>query len=165
MCHGKNNKCNPYELFKLNKMNSTLNVFEDIIKDFPDQISAIKEKELNIKPSPERWSKKEILGHLIDSAIINYQRFVRAQFEENPHVFYTQDDYCKAANYQNVETQQLINLWTAMNQQLLFLFGSIIERKLTHRKANDHTLDFLMKDYVAHLNHHKAQILTMKTKV
>jgi hypothetical protein len=32
-----------------------------------------------LKPAPDRWSKKEILGHLIDSAANNHQRFVRAQ--------------------------------------------------------------------------------------
>jgi hypothetical protein len=56
----------------------------------PQQIKAIDEVEFSRKVSPDKWSKKEILGHLIDSATNNHQRFVRAQFE-TPQIYYEQD--------------------------------------------------------------------------
>ncbi|MGE8293353.1 MAG: hypothetical protein ACN6ON_16795, partial [Sphingobacterium sp.] len=63
-------------------------------------------------------------------------------------------------NYQQSETKQLLDLWLALNKQLLFLFKTLITKSLTMRKCNDLTLAFLMEDYVAHLNHHRQQILS-----
>lgn len=140
-------------------MNNILDEFENIIKDFPNRVESLKEADLNSKPAPGKWGKKEILGHLIDSAMTNYQRFVRAQFEDNPQIVYSQDDYCKAADYQNAEVQQLIVLWKAINTQLLFLFRSVIKKELAGRKCNNLTLGFLISDYIMHLSHHQEQIL------
>ncbi|WP_219223038.1 DinB family protein [Pedobacter antarcticus] len=140
-------------------MNNPLDELENIINNFPDQIQNLSEEDLNYKPSPAKWSKKEIIGHLIDSALINYQRFIRAQSEENPQIFYAQNDYCECADYQNSAIPQLINLWSAINNQLLFLMKSVTQKNLTTRKCNDLTLDFLIQDYVSHFNHHKHQIM------
>ncbi|WP_454880073.1 DinB family protein [Sphingobacterium detergens] len=134
--------------------------FEVLIATFPTELSAIDTIAFSAKPVPEKWSKKEILGHLIDSAMTNYLRFIRAQSEENPQIFYTQDDFCENANYQQSETKQLLDLWLAFNKQLLFLFKTLITKSLTMLKCNDLTLAFLMEDYVAHLNHHRQQILS-----
>ncbi|WP_316780875.1 DinB family protein [Pedobacter antarcticus] len=123
-------------------MNNPLDELENIINNFPDQIQNLSEEDLNYKPSPAKWSKKEIIGHLIDSALINYQRFIRAQSEENPQIFYAQNDYCECADYQNSAIPQLINLWSAINNQLLFLMKSVTQKNLTTRKCNDLTSIF-----------------------
>lgn len=54
----------------------------------PGIISTIAETEFCFKPLPEKWSKKQILGHLIDSAANNHQRFIRIQYEQEPVIFY-----------------------------------------------------------------------------
>lgn len=141
-------------------MNINLDEFENIIRNFPNQINNLNEKDLNYKPNPAKWSKKEIIGHLIDSALVNYQRFIRAQFEENPQIFYPQNEYCAYADYQNAETSQLIDLWSSLNKQLLFLMKSITEKNLIYKKCNNLTLEFLMEDYISHFNHHNNQIMT-----
>lgn len=59
-----------------------------IIHEAPKLLMGIGEEKMLLKPSIDKWSKKEILGHLIDSATNNHQRFVRAQFEMNPEIVY-----------------------------------------------------------------------------
>ena len=61
-------------------MTETIARFEDILHTLPQRLIEIPEAAATYKPDPDRWSKKEILGHLIDSASNNHQRFVRAQF-------------------------------------------------------------------------------------
>jgi len=140
-------------------MNMILEEFEHIIHAFPKQIMEIREEDFDVKLNHRKWSKKEIFGHLIDSAFVNYSRFIRAQSEENPKIYYDQVEYCKCGGYQNAERLQLCDLWGSLNMQLLFLFKQIINKNLAQRTCNDHSLEFLMNDYVEHLKHHRKQIL------
>lgn len=140
-------------------MQDAIAEFEIIIRDFSKQILEIDSNIFSLKLE-NKWSKKEILGHLIDSAIINYLRFIEAQFKDNPQIFYQQNEYCQSADYAYADTKQLCNLWDALNQQLLFLFKiMIVDKKVMEKCCNDHNLAFLMQDYVSHLKHHKRQIL------
>ena len=72
---------------------------------------------VSIKVQGGSWTKKEILGHLIDSAAINHQRFVRAQFTDDL-VFdgYVQDDWVKVQDYQNRDWRELVELWHGYNR-------------------------------------------------
>lgn len=140
-------------------MQHTIEEFKRLIEQFPKAILALSPEVLQEKPALEKWSKKEIVGHLIDSATINYLRLIKAQFQDNPQLFYEQEDYCQSANYQETPNAQLIQLWETLNRQLLFLFETVLQRQQEHKKCNDHTLAYLMQDYVAHFKHHQAQIL------
>lgn len=140
-------------------MKNTIAEFQKIIIEFPQNLLKIQDDTFSFKPNSNKWSKKEILGHLIDSAFVNYLRFVKAQFQENPQIYYEQDEYCKFAYYNNSNQQQLIDLWTANNKQLLFLFEQILANNQLKRECNNETLEFLIQDYVNHLVHHKNQIL------
>jgi hypothetical protein len=55
-------------------------------------LNAIEEPAFSLKQSPARWSQKEIIGHLIDSATNNHHRFVRGQFEDSPVIAYDQNN-------------------------------------------------------------------------
>lgn len=68
-----------------------INRLNFIIDKVPNILSEISEENMSVKPLPTKWSKKEIIGHLIDSATNNHQRFVRGQFEYNPEILYDQD--------------------------------------------------------------------------
>ena len=83
-------------------------------------ISGCSEETLRHKPSAEKWSKKEILGHLTDSAINNLQRFTEVQFSEKPYQVrrYHQDELVKANDYQNADTRQLLDFWIAINNRI-----------------------------------------------
>lgn len=133
-----------------------------IIDKVPQILREISEDEISIKPSPNKWSKKEVLGHLVDSATNNHQRFIRGQFELTPEIRYDQNKWIEFSFYQEIESKQIINFWTVYNQQLVELIKRIPSDNLTKQirvGENLVTLEFLIVDYVAHLEHHLKQII------
>jgi hypothetical protein len=120
------------------------------------------------------WSPKQTLGHLIDSAVNNHPRFVRAQFHDHL-VFsgYEQDNWVNSQRYQEESWAEVIQLWRAYNLHLLHVASVIPEDVLT-RARSPHTLDqiafkpvqkytpatleYVIRDYVDHLRHHLDQI-------
>ena len=90
-----------------------------LIKKAPALFSEISEYDMMLKSSPEKWSIKQIIGHLIDSATNNHQRFVRGQFEDHPEIQYDQNMWNEFNFYQEIETKHLIDFWTIYNKQLL----------------------------------------------
>lgn len=148
---------------KINSMiEIAINRLEFIIYNVPQILLKVGEKEMSEKFSIKKWSKKEILGHLIDSATINHHRFVRGQFEYNPEISYDQNKWNEYSFYQEIETQQLIKLWTIYNAQLLEIIKRIPNKNLNNQiKIGDDllTLECIANDYVAHLEHHLKQII------
>lgn len=120
--------------------------------------------ELSRKTSPERWSKKEVLGHLIDSGIYNLQRFTEIQFEPKPYQIqnYRQDELVRVNNYQEASIEELTAFWKAVNSRIQQVILLQTDLTLTYPivLGNGETvdLDFLIRDYVAHLEHHLNQI-------
>lgn len=125
----------------------------------------LSEIELTQPLAPGRWSRKEILGHLIDSAANNYRRFVLAQFGPWPYVIqpYDQDQWVQCGSYLNVPGTELFTLWNACNKQLKRLIATIpaaaLARECQTPYGTSVTLEWLIKDYVLHLEHHVQQIL------
>lgn len=133
-----------------------------LVEIIPPLLLSIDEKNFSYKPSAEKWSKKEIIGHLIDSAANNHQRFVRGQFQNTPTITYDQNNWNKCSYHQEIDGKQIINFWTVYNKQLLEIIKRIPQEKLenTVQTENLHSLEFLIKDYVAHLEHHLRQIVS-----
>jgi hypothetical protein len=146
-------------------MNETTNKLEQLLKRGLEFISQSSESEMNRKMSVEKWSKKEILGHLIDSGINNLQRFTEIQFENKPYRIrkYNQDELIKANDYQNSETKEIVEFWISINNRILNLIKKQTEKTLNYKieleKDNLSDLRFLIKDYVEHLEHHLKQIM------
>ena len=116
------------------------------------------------KTAPGVWSKKELLGHLIDSASNNHQRFVRLQLADVLQLpKYEQEGWVRVQGYQTADWTSLIALWRAYNLHLARLIRDVAPDALAHtcRVGDDDpvTLQFLMEDYVAHLEHHLLQLL------
>ncbi len=116
------------------------------------------------KPAPEKWSKKEILGHLIDSAANNHQRFVRAQLQaELRFPGYEQVGWVRVQDYRGVSWSGLINLWLNYNLHLAHVAGKVTPERLRTRlwigEGEETTLGFLIEDYLRHVKHHLEQIL------
>jgi hypothetical protein len=108
------------------------------------------------------WSPKQVIGHLIDSAANNHQRFVRAQ--EGPSYTgpgYTQDHWVAVQGYQDSSREDLIELWRAYNRHLARVIERIPDAKrdtaCTIGSDAPMTLAFVASDYVRHLRHHLAQ--------
>jgi hypothetical protein len=138
---------------------SRLNV---IIDKVPSLLAQISEEKMSIKPSSVKWSKKEIIGHLIDSATNNHQRFVRGQFEAIPEIQYDQNKWNAFGFYQDIDSAQIINFWKFYNIQLLEIIKRIPSNHLNNqiRIGGDLlALEFLIVDYVDHLEHHLRQIV------
>ena len=126
------------------------------------------------RPSTGKWSPREIVGHLIDSASNNPQRFVRAQFQDDlGFPGYAQDDWVTAQRYQEAPFGDLVALWAAYNRHLARVMVAAPKdaRTKPRRVHNLHqlawnpvpqhapaTLDYFMRDYVGHLEHHLKQI-------
>ena len=144
-------------------INEAINKLNAIVAEYPEQFQGIAEDKFSFKPSPEKWSKKEILGHLIDSATNNHQRFIRAQFEDKPEIYYDQDMWVQYNYYNDMPLNQLIHFWTAYNLQLIEVMKRIPGKNLVleckMRDGSYLTLDFLVNDYVVHLQHHLNQIV------
>jgi hypothetical protein len=88
-----------------------LNRLQHLITNIPAKLLAIPEEEFSRKPAPGKWSKKEIIGHLIDSATNNHHRFIRAQFEDVPTITYQQNDWNAASRYNDMEGRHVISFW------------------------------------------------------
>lgn len=127
-----------------------------------------------VRQAPGKWSPREVVGHLIDSASNNHQRFVRAVFQDDL-VFtgYAQDDWVAVQRYQEAPWPDLVTLWASFNRHLARVMTAVPEdvRMKSHTRhtldrvafrrvaPNDAvTLDFFMADYVLHLHHHLRQI-------
>ena len=120
---------------------------------------------LEYKPSENKWSKKEILGHLIDSGINNLQRFTEIQFAPKPYTVrdYNQDQLVKANDYQNSVLSDILELWLGLNMQILKVIDlqtdETLKFKILLSNGKFVDLEFLIKDYTAHMQHHLNQIM------
>jgi hypothetical protein len=120
------------------------------------------------KPSAVQWSKKEELGHLIDSAANNHVRFVRAASEADFRgPGYAQDDWVRLHGYQEMHWLELLDFWQRYNGLLAHLLRRIPEDRLGALCAVGEsprvTLRFLIEDYVLHMRHHLDHILERET--
>jgi hypothetical protein len=116
------------------------------------------------KPSSGKWSNKEILGHLIDSAMINLQRFIRCTYEEDFRLTYEQDNWVVVQHYQHTHINDIIDLWTLINKQIIRVLENYPSNRLSARcdnskhEPNQQSVAWLANDYVEHLRHHLNQI-------
>ena len=136
----------------------------EILHHAPPRLAAIPDQAASLRSGEGRWSKKEILGHLIDSASNNHQRFVRAQIA--PHVglpSYQQESWVRLQAYQDAPWSDLVELWLLYNRHLDRVIAHVQPEALSHTISLDGrppvTLSFLIEDYIRHLEHHLKQIL------
>jgi DinB superfamily len=116
------------------------------------------------RPSTGSWSPKEVLGHLIDSAANNNQRFVRAQQQADGLTFpgYEQNQWVSSQGYQDADWAHLVALWTHLNLHLADVIGRIPPSKYsvacTIGGDAPVPLEAIVVGYRDHLHHHMAQI-------
>jgi hypothetical protein len=137
-----------------------------IVADYAQRIANIDDAVLADKLRPDKWSRKEILGHLIDSAQNNLRRFITAQYEPAPpHIIYDQDFWVRVNRYNDVHKEDLLALWKLLNMRIGVVVDGIPQDNLlklcnTGKDADEfHPLHYLATDYVAHMKHHLAQIV------
>lgn len=118
------------------------------------------------RPRPESWSKREILGHLIDSAANNHQRFVRAQqVDELDFPPYDQEAWVACQRYEQCDWHELVALWVAYNRHLAHVLRVMPHDQLD-TKWNVYRngvlqavpLSTVAEEYLAHMRHHLQQL-------
>jgi hypothetical protein len=142
------------------------NIIEELsntITEYKAKLGKINNGLWDYQSTPNKWTRKEILGHLIDSAANNHQRFVRAQIEEDLQFTYDQNSWVKLQNYKSENAKTLIELWYYYNLHLINVINNIAEdkfkRKIDIKKEEPVTLEWVISDYLRHLKHHLNQIV------
>jgi hypothetical protein len=155
-------------------MEQFLEDFRRTIEDAKARLLAMPAQEARLG-QPDKWSPKEIVGHLIDSAANNHQRFVRAQFTNDLICSgYEQDAWVTAQKYNEASWPNLVQLWATYNLHLLHVISVMPEDALT-RVRKEHnldqvawktvdkntptTLEYFVRDYAGHMRHHLSQII------
>jgi len=134
-----------------------------IERELPN-LRALSDERASIARAPGKWSAKEELGHLIDSAANNHIRFVRGALEpEFRGPGYAQDDWVSLHGYSGMRWDAIVDFWFGYNRFLTGLIERIPESQLETRcfvATNDPvTLRFLIADYILHMQHHIDQLL------
>jgi hypothetical protein len=145
-----------------------------LVDNYAGRLSGLPEPTIRRRPAPGKWSLAEIIGHLVDSASNNHQRFVRGP-QQDSLVFpgYAQDEWVTAQGYQDTDWKALLELWRGYNLHLARVMERMpaADRKKSYMKHNfdqvafrplpagqPATLEWFMEDYVEHFKHHLRQI-------
>jgi hypothetical protein len=156
-------------------MQDFLNDFSQTIDTSFDRLSQISSEQSSTPRAEGKWSPRQIIGHLIDSASNNHQRFVRAQFTDDL-VFagYEQEGWVRVQDYQGEDWPQLLELWKLYNKHIHHVMSLVPDETRTKLRykhnlnqiASDKlsasdpvTLEWFMRDYVDHMKKHLSQIL------
>lgn len=136
---------------------------EKVLNETPAKLLQYTEETASVKPAPGKWSKKEILGHLLDSASNNHQRFVRMQIDNKLELpQYKQNEWVELQKYQARNWIDIVKFWMIYNIHLLHVLKNVDESKLLNTalfpEYGEKTLQFIIDDYVDHMEHHLKQI-------
>jgi len=147
-------------------MKEVVNELNEIVETFAERIGNFSEADLSEKPLPNKWSKKEVVGHLIDSAQNNLRRFIVSQHAATPpKIVYDQDFWVKANDYQNMAGKDVIILWKLVNKQISNVLTTMESDKYlktcdtSKEEEQLRSLEWLAADYVKHLKHHLNQVI------
>ena len=143
-------------------MNPIATQLETFIDGYIPALNKISEEDFNYKSSPVKWSRKEITGHLVDSAHNNIRRLIVCQYEENPTIIYNQDQWVSLNNYQQQASNQIIQLWHSINKQLVAILKNISTETANRKCQGVYTIEWLAQDYIKHLQHHMHQVLDLE---
>ncbi|MEJ2247510.1 MAG: DinB family protein [Acidobacteriota bacterium] len=145
-------------------MKETADEIRAIVKSAADALSSMNMQRVSSRKGPGTWSKKEILGHLIDSAANNHHRFVRGACNAAADFpAYNQNDWVRIQRYNESNWANLIALWSAYNLHLCDVIERLPAEAFSSScnigKEEPVSIEFVVKDYVRHLHHHMKVLL------
>jgi hypothetical protein len=146
-------------------MKSAADVLANLVSSAYPKLRAISEAQASDKPYPERWSYKGVLGHLIDSAANNHQRFVRMQELPNIGTFrYSPEHWVRAQHYESQRWSDIVELWHRYNLHLTYVIEHVDPDSLGNLcdvgDPEPESLKSIIEGYVRHVEHHLKQILS-----
>lgn len=135
-----------------------------VVREYSEKMLAISDDQFHVSPHPRKWSKIEVLGHLVDSAQNNLRRFICSQYEFPPLLIsYDQDFWVSANQYSSASKKDLILLWTLLNQRIAAVLQAMpvdsYQKYCPIITGGQQTLEWFATDYIKHLKHHLNQIL------
>lgn len=144
----------------MEELDQVIQSLSTLINEVPVKFQQFSDEEINYKSNLEKWSKKEILGHLCDSCFNNLQRIIRVQYEDKPFIIYNQDEWVKNQGYQSRSTKEVIDLWVNLHQQFIHALKHFPKNHLESLLdwGNEVTAQFVITDYLDHQNHHLEQV-------
>ena len=136
------------------------------VEDFTGRFNNMDEAIASQKSHPDKWSCKEILGHLLDSASNNHQRFVRAQYSKNVILpTYEQKEWVKIQQYGLRTWKELLILWKSYNFHLAHILDHMpadcLQIPCILGSGEPLTIGYIVVDYLGHIQHHLRQIEQM----
>lgn len=138
---------------------------QKILKGFAKKRKTLTQQDWTHKSSSESWSKQEIMGHLIDSAMHNLRRFIAAHYIEMPFAIaeYEHQSLVIANHYQELSIDHISNLWCSLNQQIIEVFNRLSEEQLADEVINPDEFKYLsiqqlFEEYLTDTEEHLAQI-------
>ncbi len=146
-------------------MENVIKGLKTIVELYSQKFSQFSEQDFSAKPNPAKWSWKEVVGHLIDSAQNNLRRFIVGQYEVEPNIAYQQDFWVKSNNYQQGKKDDVILLWKLINQQIAAVLSSMPKENYSRicNTGKDtpelRSIEWLASDYVKHMKHHINQVI------
>lgn len=145
-------------------MQNSISQLENIISKYSSLLQKIDEATVSYKPLPNKWSKKEQIGHMIDSAQNNIRRFIVAQYEDKPTIKYAQDHWVMAAGYQNYPLPDMVKLWTLTNKHIVRILRNVPDGMQNREVQTEalHSIEWLAADYNKHLMHHLHKVLELE---
>ena len=113
----------------------------DLIKIMHEQfertlatLRKISETQSLTRYEPDKWSIKEVVGHMIDTErIMSYRALRIGRGDETPIPGFEQDDYVRAANFDARSFREIVGEFQAVRQATLALFRSLDEAALSRR--------------------------------
>jgi hypothetical protein len=129
-----------------------------VLRDAMPWLVTISEAEASVPERADKWSAKQVMGHLIDSAVNNLGRIVRNQIETEPDLLgYEQMAWVNLQHYAEREWAEVLALWFALNEHVAWTVRHIDKARLGNIgvvAGQRVTLGYLIEDYIAHMQHH-----------
>ncbi len=135
---------------------------KSITLDFYSRYSGLDDQIASVNLSADKWSLKQIIGHLIDSASNNHQRFVRLQLADDvKFADYDKDQWLHVEKHNLVLFTDLFTLFLYLNRLLAHLIENMDPKVLAHKwivnwdeNTKFMTLESLIDHYIEHLMYH-----------
>jgi hypothetical protein len=146
-------------------MDTVSKELDNIIESFKNYYLNLDESLTEIRISDDKWTLKEIIGHLIDSASNNHQRFVRLKISsEIEFPDYKNDEWLQIQNHNNMRFSDLLSLFYYFNKLMVNIILNIDDKRMNNiwnvawdENSSFITLEKLANHYVEHIKIHISQ--------